>query len=97
MPDWALYGVNVESNFDDQLAASAVFSAATPGMLIIPSFSLGAGPTFQLAPPFKPGVRLEASMQFPLLGLVSTLDILPGTRDGDPRALQVGLMGQVSF
>ena len=80
-PSWLLYSAQLETDFQRLLSLAPVMQAALPSYWIIPSLGLGAGPLFLLAPGFDFGARIQASAQWPLLGLLVAYDYLPEHAD----------------
>ena len=97
-PDWALYALHIDSDFSDELVVAPYVGFASPSILVIvPSFGAGIGVPIRIFPEATVGIRLQADLQWPLLGLVATFDIYPAVDADDPLAFQAALMAQFSF
>lgn len=79
-PDYMIYGVAAETNFDTYVTAVATAEIATPNVLaIFPSFALGLGVPvqFRRAEPTRVGGRGELTLSFPLVSFLFPVDFYP--------------------
>ncbi len=96
--DWLLHGLSLETDFSDQLFLTPFTEAASSGLLgLIPSFGAGVGVPVRLLPQATAGIRLQLSIQWPVVGFVTLLDLFPGLDTGDDGFFQVTLLGQVGL
>jgi hypothetical protein len=79
-PEFLIYGIAAESNFDTYFTGVATIEAATPNLIFIfPSLALGLGVPVQVrhAEPTRVGGRLEFTASFPVLSFVFPVDFYP--------------------
>jgi hypothetical protein len=76
---WFLGSAAVETDFQHRLQSALAVEAATPDLLVIPSFGLGAGASFQIRPEARVGMRLQGSVMLYPAGVFAAVDIYPST------------------
>lgn len=95
-PSWLLYSLTADTDFRRRLILTPLVEAASPAVIILPSFGLGVGVPVQVAPDPRVGVRAQADLHFYPVGFVTSVDIYP--RLGSlPGFTEVSLLGQVGF
>lgn len=79
LSSFMIVGASAETNFDEYATAATTLDFATPSFIVIPSFSLGAGPTvqFRTHEPTRVGARSQLTISWPLLSLVFPVDYYP--------------------
>lgn len=93
-PHWWLYSLVAETDARRELLVVPAVEVATPSvMVVIPSAGAGLGVPVRVLPDVRVGVRVQASLHWPFLGLVAALDLFPGTAD----AVQFGLLAQLGL
>lgn len=97
--DLFLASLAVETDFHGGYLLTPLATVTTPNvMYIVPSLGLGVGPTFQLAPQFSPGGRVELSLLYPVIGgLVCTLDYFPPGSSHQEQLTQWGLFWRIGL
>jgi hypothetical protein len=66
-------------------------------VFFIPSLGLGVGVPVRVLPEASTGIRLQLTVQWPLVGFVTSFDIYPGLDTSDPRMFQAGMFAQFGF
>jgi len=97
IPVWVLYGLFVDSDFDDELSVTPVVTVASSAVLIIPSFGLTLGVPVRIKPQVDVGVRAQVDLSFPLLGVAFTFDTYPGLKTSDPLMFQSTILATFGF
>jgi hypothetical protein len=92
-PAWMLYALVVDSDLSSSAVIAPMARVASPLLLIVPSFSIGAGLPIQVRGGSRVGVRIEADAHLASVGFVTTVDVFPGTGG----YTQVTLMGQIGL
>ncbi len=75
-----ILGADLTSNFDESHSAALVLEFATPMLVVIPSFSLGAGAAYEFGARSSPGLRLQTGLQFGPLGFQTMWDHFPDSK-----------------
>ncbi|MBN2497145.1 MAG: hypothetical protein JXR96_21310 [Deltaproteobacteria bacterium] len=78
-PSYLLYALQLETDFDERLGLVPSIQAASPAIFVLPSLSVGAGLPIRLLPEPQAGLRLQLGLQWPLLGLLVSCDVYPGS------------------
>ena len=94
LPRWLMLSLALDTNFQDDLVLAPGIEAATPSVLILPSLGLGLGLPIRLVEERRVGLRVQLTVQWPLLGWVTSFDIYPGQGFSDPRRFQVSMLAQ---
>jgi hypothetical protein len=95
-PAWLLYSATFDTDFARRFIVTPLVEAASPMILIIPSFGLGLGVPVQIAPQTRAGARIQGDVHFFPIGFVTSVDIYP--RSGSNAGFtEVSLLGQVGF
>ena len=97
-PAWLFHNLNIETDFDQELLLVPTMHATTAGVFsVIPSLSVGLGLPIRVHSRPTAGVRLELTVQWPVLGLVATFDIFPGVDTAAAEFFQAGLLAQIGL
>lgn len=97
-PSYVLYSLNVDTDFQDEVVVAPVVELASDSvMFIIPSVGLGLGVPVRVWPEVDVGLRGQLTLQWPLLGVVTSLDVYPGMDTEAPGMFQATLLGQIAF
>ncbi len=94
-PDWVLYTLNLESDFQETFRIAPVVQFASPANPGIPmAFIFGIGGTLDVAPKVEGAVRMQATFQMFIVGLSMAADIYVAR---DPIGAKISLMGELTF
>jgi hypothetical protein len=94
-PPFLLYSLAIEGDAIEELMLIPAIEAALPAVWgLIPSAGIGLGAPVMLVPEPLAGVRTQASLAWPIAGLVGSVDVYP--RPGKP-AVRGALMLQISI
>ncbi len=91
-PYWVAHALALEGHASELWLAPSI-EMTTPMLFVLPSFGAGVGLPLRLSPSLRPGVRLQASLAWPLFSMRAELDLAP--RDGAPG--QLALLGRFSL
>lgn len=96
-PSWLLYGVSVDTDFQDRVILALQLQGASPiaSIPIFPSLDLGVGLPIQLLPETQVGVRLSCGFTWGPVGFNATFDLFPGYDTSHPDFAQIGLYGLI--
>lgn len=95
-PSWLLFQLAADTDFRRRFIVAPVVEAATPAMLIIPSFGLGAGLPVQIRPDPRVGARIQGDLHLYSLGFVTSVDIYP-RMGGLAGFTEVSLLAQIGL
>jgi hypothetical protein len=87
----------LESDLTHIMQIVPAVEIATPGVLILPSVSLGVGGAVQVRPETLGAVRIQGSIHWFPLGFVAAVDLYPKPSKTDPQIAHVSLFGQFAF
>jgi hypothetical protein len=76
-PTSVAHGFAVDATTEGAVTVAYLPQIVTGSWLLLPSLGLGLGLPVQLAPLLTSGLRFQASLALPLVGLVTWLDVLP--------------------
>jgi hypothetical protein len=97
-PGWLFHGLTVDTDFTDELVVTPTWEAATSGvMVIIPSLAVGLGVPVQVKPEVTAGIRMQLTLQWPFIGLVTTFDLYPGLDTGGRGFFQATMLAQIAL
>ena len=97
-PDWLFHGVTMDTDFSDTLVFTPTWEAATRGAwFLIPSLALGLGVPVQVAPEVTAGIRAQFTLQWPFVGLVTSIDVYPGLDGDDEGFYKATVLAQVAL
>ena len=97
-PSWLFHGVAVDTDFTDELVITPTFEAATSGILaIVPSLGFGLGVPIQIRPEVTAGIRLQLTLQWPFIGMVTSFDLYPGLDTERSEFFQATILAQVAL
>ena len=71
--------------------------ASTPSVLILPSLGFGLGMPVRVVEERRVGLRVQLTVQWPVLGWVTCFDIYPGQGFSEPRRFQVSMLAQIGL
>jgi hypothetical protein len=94
-PSWLVYSLSADTDFRRAVIAPAV-EAALPSYWYI-SWALGLGIPVRVYDTFDAGLRLQAAVHAPVVGVVVAVDLFPGLLRDVPSSVQYGVYGQLSF
>jgi hypothetical protein len=86
--------LNLDTDFKRELVIAPVAELASGSVFVIPSLGLGVGPTLQVLPDLAAGMRAQVTLQWPLLGFVTSFDVYPGLSTEDPLMFQCTMLAQ---
>ena len=97
-PRWLFYGLALDTDFERLALLTPLVEVASQGLMaVIPSAGLGLGLPIRLAPERQVGLRAQITLQWPLLGFVTSFDVFPGFNASDPRFFAATLLFQLGF
>jgi len=91
-PAFLGHALTLEGETGGELRMAYVAQVTTDRVLVLPSLGLGLGLPVQVAPRLTSGLRLQATLAFPYVGLVTWMDLLD---DREPVRAYIG--GQLSL
>ncbi len=94
---WLFASATADTDFRRRFIVTPLVEAATPAILIIPSFGLGVGVPVQIAPDPRVGARIQGDIHFFPVGFVTSVDLYPRFGSALPGFAEVSLLGQVAF
>lgn len=97
-PEWLLFQLAAETDFHKYVTIVPAIEAASPFIILLPSFGIGAGVPIRVGPSgTEVGVRIQASVAFGPLGFFTAADIYPGRDSAREDLVEWTFMGQISF
>jgi len=92
-PYWIAHAISVEGDADAAITIAPSAELMSDMFLVIPSLGAGLGMPIQLSPHVEAGARFQLSAQYPLLGVVATVDLYPSRK----RWVNASLYGQLAL
>ncbi|UQA61276.1 hypothetical protein [Polyangium aurulentum] len=95
-PWWVIESISADVDFRGRVVVTPAVEAVSGQLVFLPSMSIGLGVPVQILPTPTVGGRILATLQYPILGFVTAVDIFPAPA---PRAadVQVSLMARLSL
>lgn len=99
LPDWLLWGVSAESDFDRFVAVIPYVKVASPFMLVFPSMGLGVGAPTLMEKDQKTmtGLRFMVDWQLGPIGVLIPFDWYPTATASSAREFEFSLFWQISL
>ncbi len=69
-------------------------STSLIGGLIFPSLGFSVGVPVQVRPEVAAGIRLQLTLQWPVIGMGTSFDVYPGLDDEGSRSFQATMLAQ---
>ena len=97
-PDWLIHGLAVDTDFEERVVLTPMIDAASPSVLfILPSVGLGLGVPIRIVPEATVGMRFQGTLQWPIVGFVTSIDVYPGSHVAAHDRVEATLLGRVSL
>ena len=95
-PWWMIESISADVDFRGRVVVTPAVEAVSGQLFFLPSMAIGLGVPVQILPTPTVGGRILATVQYPILGFVTAVDVFPAPA---PRVIdvQVSLMARLSL